>query len=171
MQVLVVRGGGSGQGGRGRWRERSGPLRSCILDFRLSIPQGRGGVEGTCPLAPVCPWGKVHPGFNPWLLHVCVGAIASLGMPAGTLRCRGVRRGGSHFMFICVESVRAQGLGTDSDESRRIWRGSWAISFLRVNGTCSFLSSSTQLETCKALMPCTDDLILFWSASSTPGHL
>ena len=71
MQVLVVRDGGSGQGGRGRWRERSGPLRSCILDFRLSIPQGRGGVEGTCPLAPVCPWGKVHPGFNPWLLHVC----------------------------------------------------------------------------------------------------
>ena len=57
------------------------------------------------------------------------GAARQQGRSGG----RGVRRGGSHFMFICVESVRAQGLGTDSDESRRIWRGSWAISFLRKN--------------------------------------
>lgn len=48
VQVLVVRGGGSGQGRRERrWRrgplKQSGPLRSCILDFRLSIPRGEGG--------------------------------------------------------------------------------------------------------------------------------
>lgn len=85
----------------------SGPLRSCILDFRLSIPQGEGGVEGACALAPVCSRGKGHPGFTPWL-HVCVAAIASLGMPAGALRWQGSQAGGWGAVTSCsfVEMVR-----------------------------------------------------------------
>lgn len=79
----------------------SGPLRSCILVFRLSIPQGEGGVEGACAPAPVCSQGKGHPGFTPWLLHVCAAAIASLGMPPGALRWQGSQaEGGGQSLHV-----------------------------------------------------------------------
>lgn len=85
----------------------SGPLRSCILVFRLSIPQGEGGVEGACAPAPVCSQGKGHPGFTPWLLHVCAAAIASLGMPPGALRWQGSQaEGGAVTSCSSVEMVR-----------------------------------------------------------------
>lgn len=89
----------------------SGPLRSCILDFRLSIPQGEGGVEGACAPAPVCSWGKGHPGFTPWLLHMCAAAIASLGMPAGTLRWQGSQEGGQSLHVHLWRWLESAGIG------------------------------------------------------------